>query len=877
MFKMLLKILSLLLLWHNVSIASDPYHGCVRGFETGAGDVEAVLVSPINIRCAQVCENSCTSLLSRTNESNFELNSSSIQDCIQKCRLGEEFKGSYFEVSSGALVTKGPIDLGVKCYDGLHPSSNISKTSLRLNAGQKFRVKVMDVENTSKVALCGKKSINMIPIVSSLDKDVWSSTHIPPVIAKNSSLCTYNMTPDYWNTLSVSKILETNVGNNICAWHARNNLFTDTGIFVQDGDELVISWSSTSIHDISSVPIAYLGDISRKNIYNISQDPNSSSSTRSSMSNLLEKQTYIQILNPGSDITKANASFSSIEGYKADTDDNVDVRWKGLKGLAMNTSRTYYEITSAPKCDTKEKRDANPAECLKINDPGLVYYSFSGIIENFSKTPSKLAFRHWDTSYNKYDDNVGGASVYINWSGCMFYDGKMLQYLIASDASEISEDLWKDVPSDAIEKGLSILAEKDGNIYFRIKGLEPPTNIPEEEKIRYTDPAYRYGQYYIDVISLDDNGLIKGGGPIKQLIDSVRATVQGDSKTGKIGVVELLFTALVKDSQLIAAVRAMMVLFVAFTGLGYILGTIQWSQLDLIKRLLKITALTIMISPSSWEFFSVYLFKGFMDGGLELIGKVVAGSMSTVLSLKDLEANPTLVFSAFDGLISVFTGIPFWKRIAALLMQFSLSFVIGIIAIMIMVLYMVTIAKVIMMFLMSIIILALLFFAAPFFISCSLFSLTQNFFNNWWKFMLSFTLQPVALFSAISIFNLLILMVFQSTFSFTVCPYCLFSLSIFKECIVGYEVLASLHYPSYAPSTFLLPIGLIENTLILLILTHAMYKFCELIVSITNMIVSGQMINVSSLQDYGNAMLDSGKWALGIDDASRMRRSRGGR
>jgi len=67
---------------------------------------------------------------------------------------------------------------------------------------------------------------------------------------------------------------------------------------------------------------------------------------------------------------------------------------------------------------------------------------------------------------------------------------------------------------------------------------------------------------------------------------------------------------------------------------------------------------------------------------------------------------------------------------------------------------------------MSIVILATLIFLSPIFICLLLFQLTKEYFDRWWKNILSMGLQPAVVFSVIGIFNLLIIVALNNLLAF---------------------------------------------------------------------------------------------------------------
>jgi type IV secretion system protein VirB6 len=143
-----------------------------------------------------------------------------------------------------------------------------------------------------------------------------------------------------------------------------------------------------------------------------------------------------------------------------------------------------------------------------------------------------------------------------------------------------------------------------------------------------------------------------------------------------------------------------------------------------------------------------------------------------------------------------------------------------------------------------------------------LFQGTRQFFDSWWKFLISFTLQPVVAFTAITIINFLIMVAYKVALGFSVCPGCFWnfyypqdttlSSYIINFCIIpGYELLENAHFPTGSAVVGLSP-SVFTGILAFIILSKGMLDLCGFISKVTNIIITGSYINVTDLASYGD-------------------------
>lgn len=907
-------LLITMLLSAEAQAASDPYGNCIKSYDFGGVPTEGVVLAPITPACQVLCKNECGSF-SRKNKAGIELNAEAISDCLPVCQSGNLHTSYiYEEVSTGKqdkprkLVVRGPFTSNVACTGVLKANDNIYKSTMKITVGDKVKLTMVNAENANKIYLCGKRLVILDPLIDSLKAAEWNSTLIPQTVLddRRDNMCAVQIKRDSDWTGASNKDLWYNKAlwsddskkpNPIhpCAWNARNPYFSYTGIYAKDGDELGISWKSTYIFNSDlTLPPGYI--YTRSSLKRLLKDQRYTN-MHSAVQMLLAKQGSLFFLRPGASGFYPGSAAVELSGEGArlfEIGQDIDperllpdrqpagTKWFGLRGSVIDLDVKSTTLTTAPDCDTEDKRIKNYAKCVIVDDPGVPYYTFKGVLgangASFSKAPALIALKHFQLSANANiaEKAIGGASVTIEWNGCPISDGQMLQYAVSGQDLTKAPDKgrWSDVPNGVFANGDPIVINDSGNLYLRIKPLAIPAEIPKEMHEYYTNPAHRYGQYYINLLKMNQSTFLQDDGIIKQIVNSVRSILFGSE--GKKGVTRKLYEALVEEVPVIAAVRAMLVLFIVMTGFGYVVGTLQMNQKDMITRLVKLSFVAMVISPGSWDFFANNFFKLFIDGGLELIGKIITGSLGDNGSIVNVNDDPASVFSIFDGPFKMLFSQQTWLKVLALVMSGLLGVVVALFIMVSAVFYFLSVAKVILMFLMSMVIISLLIFVAPLFLCFMLFQQTKSFFDSWWKMLISFTLQPVALFASIAIFNLLIVITLFTALGFTACPSCLFGIyipGIVDWCMIPvYRILAFSHFPDQMPG-FFLPAGVLEASILMLILTQGMYRFCEFIALVTNTIVMGGMINVTALDQYSRGGMSAAESLYGGDAVSRQRRN----
>ncbi|WP_339046922.1 type IV secretion system protein [Candidatus Mesenet endosymbiont of Phosphuga atrata] len=339
------------------------------------------------------------------------------------------------------------------------------------------------------------------------------------------------------------------------------------------------------------------------------------------------------------------------------------------------------------------------------------------------------------------------------------------------------------------------------------------------------------------------------------------------------GAVGTVYQGIIKNSSFISLTKVTLLLYVTLYSLFYLLGTFRASQAELVSLIVKISIITILIGSNSWTFFNTYLFPLFTKAPIELTN-IMTGQQSSSTDFKFLDLSLyrfTLPQTWLQILSLLFTGPVGW--IAIFLIFWGLIMLIG------------CLFEAVMLYFISIIMIALLLSIAPLFIICILFQRTKAIFDSWIKLLAQVAMQPVLVFASIAMLNQAMTGVLYGLFNFDICTACVFQPSIdlkiteIKFCLLefflplGFSPVSTVYdhlrdADSGLISFMGIPIPII-NIMMFVILAHAMKSFVQVAGTIASSIF-GMM--VADLSGVAHSAKESALGIIGMDSESRMRR-----
>ncbi|WP_265023997.1 TrbL/VirB6 family protein [Wolbachia endosymbiont (group A) of Epagoge grotiana] len=376
--------------------------------------------------------------------------------------------------------------------------------------------------------------------------------------------------------------------------------------------------------------------------------------------------------------------------------------------------------------------------------------------------------------YGHYGANRGGYHVKVTRS-CEYINGKKLYVYLGdnppgdpsapktNDFKKVENlDKTKDKVYYIIDGGLLTDECKDKKpitdeckpkkIYFGI-------NVSNVEKDDITDKNGKYyenNKYSVTLfVKRKINDFISSN--INKIFDFMKKEVIGDSvKDSYKGYIKGLFQG----------VRALLTLYVIFTFIGYMLGTIQLSKFDFIVRMFKIAFIAFAFSDRSWELFGTTLSRLFVDGSIYLVDSFsgYVGEGERKFAFLDLTAGVLFTAETWLKFLSLMLSGPF--GFIAFWVIFCATYA-----------FLKCIISATFKYVISTVLVAFLLSLTPLFIVFILFQKTKPLFDNWIKTLAHVSLEPVILFSFLSLLNQLMYSVLYNLTNFSACYQCLISVN----------------------------------------------------------------------------------------------------
>ncbi|WCR57950.1 TrbL/VirB6 family protein [Wolbachia endosymbiont of Ctenocephalides felis wCfeJ] len=464
--------------------------------------------------------------------------------------------------------------------------------------------------------------------------------------------------------------------------------------------------------------------------------------------------------------------------------------------------------------------------------------------------------------YGYYYRNRGGYHVKVTRS-CEYTKGEKL-YMYLGDS--LPEDKLTD-----FKKVSELTSVIEDNIkYYKIDGSHLENDKPKKiyfgvdvSNVEKEDITDKEGKYYENnkyIVTLfvkrKINDFISSN--VEMVFDFIRKEIIGNS-------IEESYKGYAKG--LLQGVRALLTLYIIFTVVGYMLGTLQLSKFDFIVRVMKIAFIAFVFSDKSWELFGVTLSKFFVDGSTYLVDSFsgYVGEKGRKFAFLDLTAGV------------LFTGET-WLKFLSLMFAGPFGFIAFLIILHASFMFLKCIISATFRYVISTILVAFLLSLTPLFIVFILFQQTKSLFENWIKTLAHVAIQPVILLSSLSILNQLMYSVLYNLTNFSACYQCLISINFlsYDFCLMksilplgynpGTSVDVALSTGEKAGGYFAaLPIDLIQ-AFIYLIIAGAMEAFIDVSGTMAQAIFGAGWGIMYGVRDAAGSASQSILSAVGLDN-----------
>ena len=543
------------------------------------------------------------------------------------------------------------------------------------------------------------------------------------------------------------------------------------------------------------------------------------------------------------------------------------------RGIASGYTSSGDEVAISPSGTLFPEDGNNPKKDLTQRSSGQFY----GTVGDCGAENCRLEFRHYNANASAdlnvtsslYWDNYGGYTVYIdNSPECVKSNGEYLEYKVGDgDAKEF--------------KGSSanFTAESTGTISFRIN--DPDGDYRKAVYGNEVEPSDNNSRYYNNYQSGDN----KSKYTVTAVIYRSNSTIYSDFinlivqpiKNQMYSITQVMFENFVgqgptSTAVLVNTIRIVLVLWIIFYGIAFMFGMVEQTQMDFLYRIVKFSVVVTLISPGAWNTFNTYFFTLFREGADYIISVV-----STLHIPDGPGGGPHPNFSFLDDTFGAFFSSATWKKLASLLVMPPVGWIALIMIIIAMGFFIAGVAQAIIIYIMAIIAVSLLIVVSPLFITFVLFQHTKNLFEGWFKLLLSFSFQPILVFTSLALFNLFLIAFLHKMLNFSACWDCALFVDLTK---VGNTVtnVLDVFIPAFCLFTFYVPWfegGGIPDFFFIDVILFTL--FATLLIPFNGFVINMAGVLFSSVGDVQPAVSSSSeslKSVVGMDQESKARRAK---
>ncbi len=475
-------------------------------------------------------------------------------------------------------------------------------------------------------------------------------------------------------------------------------------------------------------------------------------------------------------------------------------------------------------------------------------------------------------AFNTSNQSKGGYFVSLSWKGCRYQNGERLQYIIVNDAILNSDNFnlymindanWKplimndvggvysvnvNITSDDLaipstfsnDNAVSSTNTNQGKIFFRINPLSE--NEASTLGVQMYGRENALGQYYLKIEPAPNKSI-----PSK-IVDMFYQLLKDVSSS--------IFKGFQTNNEYLTIIRLVLVLYIALTGLMFMTGIAKITQNEAVVRIFKISVVIMLLSPNSYTFFNENFFKIFSFDNMNFLANLFTPEIDISFS-KDLQTNTSACFNnseikvslicVLENDLKMFFSWAFWNRIIGMLISGLFLPAVAIIAGVFM--YAIIILKVTFLFCIAMLVLTVTISLAPIFIPLILFKYTKSFFDSWVKQLIATILQPIFIFTAISLFRAMFLILMQSAIGIAACKMCWieFALPFGTYCLFDLYFYVPLSLSS-SPDAFSLPIANIGVFISMFFVGHAMYTFCDFASKMAKELISYGLFDIGETE-----------------------------
>lgn len=246
------------------------------------------------------------------------------------------------------------------------------------------------------------------------------------------------------------------------------------------------------------------------------------------------------------------------------------------------------------------------------------------------------------------------------------------------------------------------------------------------------------------------------------------------------GFVKKFYQTIISDSTYQRVITISFALMFSFYGLYFLLGLADFNQEELIKKLIKISFVYLMISPTGWNYYEAYFVKFFKEG-IDYLSFSIVSSFTDDIAINNAMAtgnytNKAVIFSSIDTSLKLIFSDEFTSRVWALLFTTFPGFVYIILIIWAVGIFLVSVITAMVIYSMSQVLVSFFLAFGPIFFAFLIFDKTKGMFDKWLSNLIGLSFEQIFVLTCASFFNVIVYNILKAMFSYKTCYEVIFSL-----------------------------------------------------------------------------------------------------
>ncbi|MDA0902062.1 MAG: type IV secretion system protein, partial [Proteobacteria bacterium] len=264
---------------------------------------------------------------------------------------------------------------------------------------------------------------------------------------------------------------------------------------------------------------------------------------------------------------------------------------------------------------------------------------------------------------------------------------------------------------------------------------------------------------------------------IASMVDGVVTPViniiDGDKAAGEVGEAERIYKLLVNDPTYKLILQLCFITMITFYGVGYLMGVSEFSQSEILTRVIKISIIYLFVSPDGWIWFEKIFVQIFKDS-TDYLAFIMASAFDNSTEIQNAIANQdfydkSILFASVDDVLGLFLSTAVQKKISALLFASIFGWAYVYIIYLGFLLYIYAVANAVLLYLTAQVFISILFVLGPIFFILLLFNQTKDMFDKWLSALIGFSLQQIFLLTTLAFFNMMMEEVIRMSMGFRIC------------------------------------------------------------------------------------------------------------